>query len=137
MMSEPQHTPVPDGVEEAASARPRLSRRGWVLAIAGVVALTAIVAWFAFAKANPPVRWQDVGFVVESPTETQVTFDVHLYSDAAVVCHVRALSVSYAEVGVAQTTVDPAKGSSQRITLDIATVEEPTSAQVNYCEVER
>ncbi|WP_159449288.1 DUF4307 domain-containing protein [Demequina sp. NBRC 110051] len=136
-MSEPQHTPSPDDLEDVASARPRLSRQGWILSIAGVVALTGVAAWFGLSQASAPVRWQDVGFVIDSPTEAEVTFDVHLYTDEPVVCHVRALSVSYAEVGVAQTTVDPAEGSSQRITLDIATVEQATSAQVNYCDVER
>ncbi|WP_159449148.1 DUF4307 domain-containing protein [Demequina sp. NBRC 110055] len=135
-MTESQHTP-PASEEEAASARPRLSRRGWILSIAGVVALTAVAAWFGLSQANSPVRWQDVGFAIDSPTQAEVTFDVHLYSDEPAVCHVRALSVSYAEVGVAQTTVDPAEGTSQRITLDIATVEEATSAQVNYCDIER
>lgn len=136
MMTEPQHTPAMSDDEDIASARPRLSRRGWVLAIVGVVALTAVASWFGLSQASQPVRWQDVGFAIHSPTEAEVTFDVHLYTDEVATCHVRALSVAYAEVGVSQVTVDPADGSSQRLTVDIATVEEATSAQVNYCDVE-
>lgn len=136
MMTEPQHTPSADETEDIASSRPRLSRKGWVLAILGVCVMTAIAAWFGLSQADQPVRWQDVGFSIDSPTEAEVTFDVHLYSDQAAVCHVRALSVSYAEVGVAEVTVDPADGTSQRITLPISTVEEATSAQVNYCDIE-
>ncbi|WP_159449660.1 DUF4307 domain-containing protein [Demequina sp. NBRC 110057] len=134
-MSEPAHTPGTDDVEDVASGRPRLSRRGWVLSILGVAALTAVAAWFGLSQANQPVRWQDVGFAIDSPTQAEITFDVHLYTDEPAVCQVRALSTSYAEVGVAEVTVDPAEGTSQRITLPITTVEEATSAQVNYCEV--
>lgn len=118
---------------EAADARPRLSRRGWVLVIAGLMVLTAMAAWVGWQMASQPVRWQDVGFQVHSPTEAEITFDVYLYTDEPVVCYVQALTVQYAEVGVGQVTVDPADGTEQRITLDIPTVEQATAATVRGC----
>ena len=121
--------------DEAADARPRLSRRGWILVIAGLAALVAVAAWFGFAQASQPVRWQDVGFDVISPTEADVTFDVYLYTDQPVTCYVHAMNVQYAEVGVGEVQIDPAQGSEQRFTVPIPTVEEANSALVRGCGV--
>lgn len=119
--------------DEAADARPRLSRRGWILVTAGLTVLVAIAAWFGFAQASQPVRWQDVGFDVISPTEADVTFDVYLYTDQPVTCYVHAMNVQYAEVGVGEVEVDPADGDQQRFTVPIPTVEEANSALVRGC----
>jgi hypothetical protein len=74
-----------------------------------------------------------VGFDVVSPTETDVTFDVYLYTDQPVTCYVHAMNVQYAEVGVGEVDVDPAAGSEQRFTVPIATVETANSALVRGC----
>lgn len=122
-----------DRLDEGGSARPQLSRRGWALVIAGLAVLTAITAWFALEMTSQPVRWQDVGFTVVSPTETEVTFDIYLYTDEPMTCHVHAMNVQYAEVGVAEVDVDPANGDEQRFTLTIPTVEQANSALVRGC----
>ena len=92
------------------------------------------VGWYAWSSANTPVRWQDVGYTVPSATEATVTYDVFLYSDSPVTCHLRALNVGYAEVGVTTQIIDPADGKNQRLTAVIATTEEANTAVVNYCE---
>lgn len=119
--------------EEGSSARPRLSKPQWALVAAGLAVLTAITAWYALDIASQPVRWQDVGFTVISPTETEVTFDVYLYADEPLTCHVHAMNIQYAEVGVAQVDVDPADGDEQRFTLTIPTVEQANAALVRGC----
>lgn len=131
MMSTPPDLPEPE--DEAANARPRLSRRGWVAVGAGLAALIAVAAWFGWDQASQPVRWQDVGFTVLSPTQTEVTFDVYLYTDQPITCHVHAMNVQYAEVGVGEVQVDPSLGSEQRFTLTIPTVEEANAALVRAC----
>lgn len=125
---------LPDPPEdEAADARPRLSRRGWVLVSAGLAVLIAVTAYFAYQLADQPVRWRDVGYDILSPTEAEATFDVYLYTDQSVTCYVHAMNVQYAEVGVGEVEIDPAAGTEQRITVDIATVEQANTALVRGC----
>ncbi|MFW7414475.1 DUF4307 domain-containing protein [Demequina sp. SO4-18] len=128
-------TPTADTREpqDGGGARPQLSRARWALVAIGLIVLTAIVAWFAVDSASQPVRWQDVGFSVESPTETEVTFDVYFYSDEPVTCYAHAMNVQYAEVGVGEVDVDPADGDEQRFTLTIPTVEEANTALLRGC----
>lgn len=122
-----------DPDHEDSGAVPRLSKRTWALVAAGIAVLTAITAWFSLDMASQPVRWQDVGYSVVSPTEVEVTFDVFLYDDEPVICHVHAMNVQYAEVGVAEVEVDPAAGDEQRFTLTIPTVEEANTAVLRGC----
>lgn len=122
-------TPTP----RTGSALPQLSRRGWVLAIAGIVALTAVVAAYAWVTESKPVRWKDVGFTVTSPTQAVATFDVYLYTDASATCTVRALNSRFTEVGVATTTIDRAAGAEQRLSVTLTTTEEATTATVVGC----
>jgi len=82
------------------------------------------------------VRWQDVGYTVVSPTEATVTYDVYLYSDAPVTCHLRALNSRFAEVGIAIQHIDVADGKSQRLTADLTTTEEANTVVVHYCETD-
>src|SRR5690606_32806216 len=114
-------------------ARPKLSRKQWVLVVLGLAAMTAIAVVYGLGAAAQPVRWQDVGYTIDSPTKATVTFDVYLYTDEPAICHVHAMNVQYAEVGVAQVEVDPADGDEQRFTLPISTVESANTALVRVC----
>lgn len=118
---------------EVEPDRPRLSGRRWALILAGLAVMTAVASWISWNLADEPVRWQDVGFTIDSGSATTVTFDVFLYTDEPVVCHVRALNVAYAEVGVATIAVDTTAGAEQRFTLPVATAEEATTVGVRYC----
>ncbi len=122
--------------EEEADSRPRLSARAWWAVGAGVAVLVALSSWWGWSVAHQAVRWQDVGFKIASPTQATVTYDVFLYSDVPVTCHLRALNTRYAEVGVATQHIDPAAGKAQRLTATLATTEEATTAVVNYCEAD-
>ncbi len=125
--------PDADEGEEGASPR-RMSRKAKIWGWAGVAALVAVASWFGWGSAQQPVRWNDVGFAINSPTSAEATFDVYLYKDKDAVCHLRALSSKFAEVGVADTIVKLANGRQQRITASIVTTEEATTAVVKYCE---
>lgn len=122
--------------EDEASARPRLSARAWFAVAAGLAILIALASWWGWIQANQAVRWQDVGFAITSPTEASVTYDVFLYSDAPVTCHLRALNTHFAEVGVATQHIDAAAGRAQRLTVPLATTEEATTVLVHYCEAD-
>lgn len=129
-------TPPPlshDDAVEDTPARPQLSTRAWWAVAAGIAVLVAIASWFGWWFASVPVRWQEVGFTVQSPTITTITFDVYLYTDQPVRCDIEALNRFYAQVGFDSVMVDPAGGSEQRFTEDIATVEEATTAVVADC----
>ena len=134
MMTTPHSLgPVGDNDGEDAPARPTLSLRQWWWVAAGLIALVAIASWVGWTQARQPVRWQEVGFEIESPTRASVTFDVYVYTDSPVTCYVRALNSRFAEVGVGSQVVDPARGTEQRLTTTMATVEEATTAVVRYC----
>lgn len=119
--------------DDAGASGPSLSVRGWAWVVLGLGVLVAVTAWFARAQADAPVRWQNVGFSIESSTAATVTYDVYLYTDEPVVCYLEALNNSYGEVGVATQSIDPADGREQRLTTSMSTVEEATTAVVSVC----
>lgn len=120
--------------EEDAPARARLSTRAKSLVVVGLALLIGASGLWAWWIADQPVRWRDVGFAIVSPTEASVTYDVFLYGDDSVTCHLQALNVRFAEVGVTTAHFDPADGSEQRVTTTMVTTEEATTAVVGYCE---
>jgi len=111
-----------------------MSRKGLIWSGIGVAALIAVASWFGLSAASDPVRWTDVGFNADVPTEASATYSVYLYTDASADCTVRALNSSFAEVGVATQHIDRADGVEQLITTQIVTTEQATTATVNYCE---
>jgi hypothetical protein len=125
-----------DELDERSFARPALSPRSATLAALGIVALIAIASWIGWGQASQPVRWQDVGFDISSPSRAVAIYDVYLYTDLPVTCSVKALSENFAEVGIATQSVDPALGREQRFSTSVTTVQEATTAVVAYCDVD-
>ncbi len=121
--------------EERSSALPRLGRRGWVLTAIGLAVLIGGAVWWGLGFARQEVRWQNVGFSIDSAQQATVTYDVFFYGDKPAQCHLQALTKRFAEVGVATVTVDPANGDEQRLTHTLTTTEEATTAIVDYCEI--
>ena len=101
-----------------------------VLAVAGL----ALVVWIALGQAGKPVTWDEVGFRVDGPTATAITFDVTKDPDATVTCRVQAMSERFAEVGVQSVEVGPAATRTQRVTATIPTAQEAVTAVVLSCE---
>lgn len=113
---------------------PRPSRRkAWAWGWAGVGVLVAITSWFGWQSAQQPVRWNNVGFSIDSATQATAVFDVYLYKDSDAICYLRALNSRFAEVGVSQVRVALADGREQRLSEPVATTEEATTAVVKYC----
>jgi len=110
------------------------SRRTMILAWSGVGLLVAAAMWFGWNQAQQPVRWSDVGFSIDSPTEATATFEVYLYTDADATCTLRALNENFAEVGIAEVPVSRADGAQQRVTETMATTELATAVEVKYCQ---
>ena len=127
---------IHESLEDDVPTRAPLSTRvKWLVGIglAALIGLSSVWAWWI---ADQPVRWQDVGFEISSPTSATVTYDVFLYGDESATCHLQALNVRFAEVGVTTARFDPANGSEQRVTTSIVTTEEATTAIVDYCEAD-
>jgi len=119
--------------DEDEDDRPPRSPRAIALGWIGVGLLVVVAAWFGWNQAQQPVRWADVGFSIDSPTEAEATFEVYLYSDADAECRLRALNQNFAEVGIADVVVLRADGAQQRLTERIATTELATAVEVKYC----
>lgn len=96
-----------------------------------LVVLASLWGWW---MAQAPVRWQNVGFSIDSATSATATYDVFLYTDDPVVCHLHAMNERFAEVGAVTVTVDPADGKEQRLSTPMVTTERATTAVVKYCE---
>jgi hypothetical protein len=125
--------PPPGRYGPAPTASSNRRRRIWIAAVA-VVGL-ALTVWIALNVAGQPVSWKDVGFHVQGPQATEVTFEVTKPTDATVTCQVKALSQSYAEVGVRSVVVGPSQDASQRVTATVQTTELAVSGTVDRCDI--
>ena len=119
--------------DTSAGSRPNLTRKQWFWVVLGIAAMTAIAAIYGLGAATQPVRWQDVGYTVDSPTSATVTFEVYLYSDVDATCQLQALNHQYAVVGVAEQEIARADGVEHRFTVDVTTVEEANTVMVHHC----
>lgn len=127
-----------DGIGDGrggSGALPQLSARAWIAVGVGLLVLIAIAAWVGLRMAQQPVRWQNVGFNVESPFEASATYDVFLYTEETVACEVRALDVRFAVVGATTQVVHPEDGEHQRLTTRVTTTERANTVVVEFCGV--
>nr|WP_147795810.1 DUF4307 domain-containing protein [Cellulomonas sp. Y8] len=126
-------TPAPElpAGRYGKTAGPGRRRAGRLAMVALGVVAVAVAAWLALAQDG--LSWKVVGFKVDGPTSTQLTFDVTKDAGTTVSCRVQALSESYAEVGVQTVEVGPAGTATQRVTTTIPTTELAVSAVVESC----
>ena len=101
-----------------------------------VLAALAVLAWVGSWMLRDPVQWRDVGYHVNGATSIDVTFDVTKSTSASATCRVRALSQSYAEVGVADVPVGPGTTSTQRLTVTVPTSERAVTGTVDSCHID-
>ncbi len=120
------------GPEPTAAAR--TWRRAGLVVL--VLAALAVLAWVGIATLRDPVQWRDVGYHVDGATSIQVTFDVTKSASASATCRVRALSQSYAEVGVMDVPVGPGTTSTQRVTVTVPTSETAVTGTVQTCHLD-
>lgn len=67
-----------------------------------------VTAWFTFAAGSRQLAWKDVGYVIDSPTQAQVTFQLTKEPEDTVACAVQVLDEQYAVVGFRTVVVGPA-----------------------------
>lgn len=120
------------GRSSSAFAR-RLGRAG-----IGVVALVAlgVTVWVALVFADQPVRWDDVGYRVDSAASVEITFDVTMQPGSTAQCRLQALSSNFAQVGVLDVVVGPSDRLTSRYVETIPTAEEAVTAIVDTCTID-
>jgi hypothetical protein len=128
---------VGDDLADRYGRQPRAARRPglrWVVAAVTVAGL-ALVAWVGYGILSVPVRTQDAGFEIVDATAIDVTFVVVRDPDATVTCRVRALSPSFAEVGVKDVLVGPGEEATAAVRVRVTTSEAATTGVVDSCTV--
>lgn len=134
MTATPTPAPSPPAGRYGRPETPRRRRLvRWAIIALAVVGV-GVVVWIGLGQAGTPVRYDEVGFRVDGPTSTELTFDVTKDADATATCRVQALSENFAEVGVQTVTVGPASTRTQRVTTTIPTAEVAVSAIVLGCD---
>jgi hypothetical protein len=123
----------PQSADEEVGGR-RVDSRAMAATIFAAIALTGVVSYFGLKAANQPIRWSDVGYTIDSPTQATSTFDVYLYTESDATCRIRALNTRFSEVGYADVAVARNAGRQQRITSTVVTVEPAVTAVVAYCQ---
>ena len=101
-----------------------------------ILVALAVLAWVGIATLRDPVQWRDVGYHINGSTSIDVTFDVTKSTSATATCRVRALSQSYAEVGVTDVPVGTGTTSTQRVTVTVPTSETAVTGTVQTCHVD-
>ncbi len=132
------------GSTPAASATPPAGRYGpdpeersrvpWLVTVVLTTLVAAVVvAWIGIGALRDPVQWKDIGFSVRGADTIDVTFEVTKDPESTATCRVRALSQSYAEVGVKNVQIGPG-ARTQRVTVVVPTAELAVSGTVSGCE---
>ena len=118
-------------------SEPTAAVRAWRRAglVVLILAALAVLAWVGIGTLRDPVQWRDVGYHVTGSTSIDVTFDVTKSTSATATCRVRALSESYAEVGVMDVPVGPGTTSTQRVTVTVPTSQTAVTGTVQTCRV--
>jgi len=110
------------------------SRVPWLVTVVLAALLGAVVVgWIGLAALRDPVQWKDIGFAVHGGDSVDITFEVTKDPESTATCRVRALSQSYAEVGVKDVHIGPG-ARTQRVTVVIPTAELAVSATVASCD---
>lgn len=112
------------------------SRRGMVV-VAGVAALLVLawVVWQAVALTENTVTSENVAVEIVDPGRVEVTFSVITDPGTTVSCTVRAVSSTFAEVGLREVTLGPVEERVTTVTAEVSTVEEATSGEVLGCDI--
>jgi len=130
-----EHAPQPPAGRYGSTPDATRRRRTQVLVAVLTVLGLLTTAWLGAAVLRDPVQWKDVGFDVAGSTSVDVTFEVTKAPSASAVCRVRALSQSYAEVGVLDVTVPPTGTATQRVTVTVPTTELAVTGTVEGCDL--
>ncbi len=133
-MSDPSISTPPADRYGTPAPRRRTGRGRTVAIAAALAAAVAVVGWFTVEQnRDEPVSYDVVGFEVQGPEQTDITFQVHMPAGTTAVCTVDALAPSYAQVGTVDVPVGPRDSATSTYTVAIHTSEEATTAGVTDC----
>ena len=122
--------------EETSLESPR-SRRGsqrtwWIIGIVGVLAMSAIAAWFGIS-ASEGVKFSQAGFKVLSPAEVRVSWDVVTPKKKPVTCTLIAMNDRRDVVGTKIVDVPASQFTSTRYTNVLKTTQLAVTGTVKEC----
>lgn len=133
MASTPAASPTPPAGRYGDDPDER-SRVPWLVTVVLAALVGAVVVgWIGISALRDPVQWKTIGFSVHGADTVDLTFEVTKDPESTASCRVRALSQSYAEVGVKDVQVGPG-ARTQRVTVVIPTAELAVSASVQTCD---
>lgn len=102
--------------------------------VAATLGLLALL-WVGSTVFRVQVRAQDTGFAVLDDQAVDVSFVVTKPPGATAECRVRALSPSFAEVGVKDVRIGPSADDAVTVTVRLATSEPATTGVVQTCRL--
>lgn len=103
------------------------------LVVAALALAAGWAAWSAWSDTDRRIGWTDIAYRVPDDATTVVTFEVNRDPGTTVVCTVRALNRSFAEVGLVDVTVPPSDSRSSRAEVEVPTSERAVSGTVKGC----
>lgn len=105
----------------------------WLLATAGILAMSAIAIWFGLAAVVGKPNWEDRSFKVVSDRETLIKFAVRRPEGMTVRCEVQALDQAHAVVGRSEVILPPELGTEFEQTALIRTTSRAVTARPYQC----
>ena len=114
----------------------RRRRRRWIAigaAIAVVVVMVAWVAWVGLFGVGASIETQDVGYVVVSGHEIEVTSQVTADPGTKVSCSVQALNEKFAIVGWKVVELPASDARNRVFTQKVRTSEPAVSGLIGSC----
>jgi Domain of unknown function (DUF4307) len=103
--------------------------------VALVVTAAVVLGWILWVviDSRSPVHWTDVGFVIVSDQQVDVTYDVHKDAAATVTCTLRALDQGKGTVGTAEIVIGPSRSDVTRRTDTVRTSALAVTGFVRTC----
>ncbi|GAA4285160.1 hypothetical protein GCM10022261_26910 [Brevibacterium daeguense] len=112
-------------------------RRQILAAVIGILAMSALAAWYALAPSRTPVNPTTVSYEIVDSTLTVTQMSVVPDSQRAIRCAVQATNENEAVVGFREVTIapDPAADESQpsHLRVEISTTQLAASGHVESC----
>lgn len=132
-MSTPARPALPAG---RYGPPPRAGRRPKII-VALVVTAVVVLGWILWVviESRSPVHWTNVGFVIVSDQQVDVTYDVHKDAGATVTCTLRALDQMKGTVGTADVVIGPTRSDVTRRTDPVRTSALAVTGIVRTCAV--
>jgi hypothetical protein len=130
-------TPARPALPAGRYGPPPRARRRPLTIVALVVTAAVVLGWILWVviDSRSPVHWTDVGFVIVSDQQVNVTYDVHKDAGATATCTLRALDRGKGTVGTAEVVIGPSRSDVTRRTDTVRTSALAVTGFVRTCVV--